>query len=372
MKPAGAWYNGDIDRDKRKRRKLERRWRKSRLVIDRELYKEQCKVVSSLIKKAKENYYSNIQENKGNRKVLLNTVTRLLHRNTEKCYPTAPSSEVLANRSADFFCQKVPVQLKEAMIRPKLKKESLDREVYSNFRPISNLKFISKMIEKPISYQLTNYLRDNDLEESLQSAYKTFHSTETALVKVHNDIVSATDNPPYIILLLLDLPAAFDTVDHKILLQRLSCRFGINGKALRWLKSYLENREQVINVKGATSCRRDLQCGVPQGSMLGPILFVLYTSPLGDIVRSHGLSCHFYADDTQIYCSFKFHDQAASVQAIESCLNDIDAWMLANMLKLNRDKTELLVIGPKHKVNPPIKGIHVAGEYIEVSNNARN
>ena len=252
----------------------------------------------------------------------------------------------------------VPVQLKEAMIRPKLKKESLDHEVYSNFRPISNLKFISKMIQKAVSYQLTNYLRDNDLEESLQSAYKTFHSTETALVKAHNDIVSAIDNQAYIILLLLDLSAAFDTVDHKILLQRLSCRFGINGKALRWLKSYLENRKQVVNVKGATSCSKDLRCGVPQGSVLGPILYVLYASPLGDIVRSHGLSCHLYADDTQIYCSFKLHDQAASVQEIESCLNDIDAWILANMLKLNRDRTELPVIGPKHKVN--------------LSNNARN
>ena len=177
-------------------------------------------------------------------------------------------------------------------------------------------------------------------------------------MKAHNDIVSAIDNQSYIILLLLDLSAAFDTVDHKILLQRLSCSFGINGKALRWLKSYLENRKQVVNVKGATSCSKDLRCGVPQGSVLGPILYVLYTSPLGDIVRSHGLSCHFYADDTQLYCSFKLHDQAASVQAIESCLNDIDAWMLANMLKLNRDKTELLVIGPKHKVN--------------LSNNARN
>ena len=93
------------------------------------------------------------------------------------------------------------------------------------------------------------------------------------------------------------------------------------------------------------------------------------TSPLGDIVRSHGLSCHFYADDTQLYCSFKLHYQAASVQAIESCLNDIDEWMLANMLKLNRDKTELLVIGPKHKVNPCI---HVAGECFEVFNNARS
>ena len=157
----------------------------------------------------------------------------------------------------------VPVQLKEAMIRPKLRKESLDHKVYSNFRPISILKFISKMIEKAILYQLTNYLRGNDLEESLQSAYKTFHSTETALVKVHNDIVSAIDNQSYIVLLLLDLSAAFDTVDHKIFLQRLSCRFGINGKTLRWFKSYLENREQVVYVKRATSCSKDLGCGVP-------------------------------------------------------------------------------------------------------------
>ena len=92
--------------------------------------------------------------------------------------------------------------------------------------------------------------------------------------------------------------------------------------------------------------------------------YVLCASPLGDIVRSRGPSCHFYTDDTRLYCSFKLHDQAASVQAIESCLIDIDAWMLANMLKLNRDKTELLVIRPK--------GIHVAGEHIKVSNNARN
>ena len=203
------------------------------------------------------------------------------------------------------------------------------------------------MIEKAISYQLINYVRDNDLEESLQSAYKTFHSTETALVKVHNDIVSVIDNHSYVILLLLDLSAAFDTVDHKILLQRLSCRFGINGKALCWFKSYLENRKQVVNVNGAISCSKVLRCGVPQGSVLGPLLYVLYTSPLGNIVRNHDLSCHFYAHDTQLYCSFKLHDQVASVQVIESCLNDIDEWMLVNMLKLNRDKTELLVIGPK-------------------------
>ena len=94
-------------------------------------------------------------------------------------------------------------------------------------------------------------------------------------MKVHNDIVSAIDNQSYVILLLLDLSAAFDTIDHKILLQRLSCRFGINGKALCWLKSYLENRKQVVNVKEATSCSKDLRCCVPQGSVLGPILYVL-------------------------------------------------------------------------------------------------
>ena len=101
----------------------------------------------------------------------------------------------------------------------------------------------------------------------------------------------------------------------------------------------------MVNVKGTTSCSTKIQCGVPQGSVLGPILYLLYTSPIGDIVRAHGLSHHFYADDSQL------RDHATSVEAIESCLNDIDAWMLANMLKLNREKTELLVIGPKKKLH---------------------
>ena len=140
MRPAAAWYNGDIDREKRKRRKLERRWRKSRLVIGRELYKEQCKVVSSLIKKAKENYYSNIQENNGNQKVLFNTVTRLLHRNTEKCYPTAPSSEVLANRFADFFCQKIEV---------------IRNDVFARYTPVAN----SLVDAQACSAELTEFER---------------------------------------------------------------------------------------------------------------------------------------------------------------------------------------------------------------------
>ena len=124
MRPAAAWYNDDIDREKGKRQKLERSWRKFRLVIDRELYKERCKVVSFLIKKAKENYYSNIiTENKGNQKILLNTISWLLHRKTEKCYPIAPSSEVLANRFADFFCQPI---------------EAIRNDLFTRYTPVAN------------------------------------------------------------------------------------------------------------------------------------------------------------------------------------------------------------------------------------------
>ena len=140
---------------------------------------------------------------------------------------------------------------KAIMVTPKLKEDSLDNEVYANFsnRPISDLKFICKIPEKAISYHLTNYLKENDL--TLQSAYKTFHSTETDLIKVHNGIVSAIDNERCVILLLLDLSAGFDAVDHEILANRLSSKFGIHGKALQWFKSYHENRKQITHVKEA-------------------------------------------------------------------------------------------------------------------------
>ena len=175
--------------------------------------------------------------------------------------------------------------------------------------------------------------------------------------------------------LLLDLSAAFDTVDHDILLFRLQQRFGVTGKPLLWFKSYLSNRMQFVSVDGAAFSDHALQCGVPQGSVLGPILYVLYTSPLSDIVKKFNLSYHFYADDSQLYLSFQPtipSDRDLAVSNIERCVHEIDHWMLINRLKLNKDKTELLVISAKHLPRPTLQEISVVNETICSSQKARN
>ncbi|KAL9951813.1 hypothetical protein ACROYT_G044545 [Oculina patagonica] len=210
-----------------------------------------------------------------------------------------------------------------------------------------------------------------DVFANKKSAYKQYHSTETAMIKVQDDILRAIDNNCCVILLLLDLSAAFDTVDHRILLDRLSQRFGIVDNALEWFRSYLSDRHQVVKVNGSQSSRRKLRCGVPQGSVLGPILFLLYTSPLGDIMRYHQVKFHLYADDTQLYLTFKSSPEMAKT-AMEACVRDIDTWMTANMLKMNRDKTELLVLKARHRPLPPLTSISVCDEDIDLSSKARN
>ena len=175
--------------------------------------------------------------------------------------------------------------------------------------------------------QLIGYVSSNGLDEIFQSAYKQSHSTETALVKVFNDIVIDIDRNRTFILLLLDLSAAFDTVDHLILLNRLGNLFGICGSALAWFKSYLSDRFHVIGVRGARSATRPLSCGVPQGVVPGPCLYLLYTSLLGNIVRRYNMGFYLHADDTQLYLSFSSlhgNDQINSVAQIESCVRDID------------------------------------------------
>ncbi len=174
-----------------------------------------------------------------------------------------------------FSTSVMPGKLKEALLAPSTKKALLDANILKNFRPISNLAFTSKIVEKVIDSQLQSYITtnmSNNLYDPLQSAYKEFHSTETALVKVTNDILCAIDNKKLVILVLLDLSAAFDTVDHKILLHTLEHEFGIIGIALAWIKSYLSGRYQTVYINGTSSTtKRPLSCGVPQGSVRRPL-----------------------------------------------------------------------------------------------------
>ncbi len=139
-----------------------------------------------------------------------------------------------------------------------------------------------------------DYIQDKQLKELLQSAYCEYCITETALTKVHNDIMLAMDNQKVVFFLLLELSAAFDTVDHNILLNRLEMRFGVRWIALQWFKSYLTGRSQAVTVQGSRSSSKVLHYGVPQGSVLGPILFCCYTAPLGDLLRTHGVNYHFF------------------------------------------------------------------------------
>ena len=248
----------------------------------------------------------------------------------------------------------VPDCLKHAIIKPLLKKSHLDNEILKNYRPVSNLPFLSKVLEKIVAKRLLAHIDKYKLHETLQSAYKQYHSTETALVRVQNDILMNLDRKRGVMLVLLDLSAAFDTIDHNVLLKLLETRIGLSGTVLQWFKSYLIGRTQCVSIENSSSTSSPLQFGVPQGSVLGPLLYTMYTLPLGDILRDAGIPFHLYADDTQLYLSFNVNDPTSQLECkdkLQQCVSTVKSWMTQNKLKLNGDKTEIIFIASKFYQN---------------------
>ena len=164
------------------------------------------------------------------------------------------------------------------------------------------------------------------------------------MLKVLGDILRAIDRGDITALTLLDLSAAFDTVDHQILLRRLKTSYGLVGSALDWFASYLDGRTQFVRCGTRWSTPGSVLCGVPQGSVLGPILFLLYTAELLRLIEDHDLHPHLYADDTQIYgsCQPKPCDVAQLESSVSLCVNEVASWMRSNRLQLNTAKTEVL------------------------------
>ena len=240
-----------------------------------------------------------------------------------------------------------PDCLKNAIVRPRLKKTNLDPEDMNSYRPISNLTFLSKTVERVVAIRFVEHSELHKLMLCHQSAYRSFHSTETAVLAVHNDIVRTIDSGKISGLVLLDLSAAFDTVDHPVLLQVLRDRFCVRGGALGWFGSYLSNRTQTYQVKDQQSSPRLVDCSVPQGSVLGPQGFIAYTEDLAELIEEHLLGHHMYADDTQLMAHLTINDIPSVATRLQNCIEAIQVWCNSRRLQLNPTKTELIWFGSK-------------------------
>ncbi|HSN23842.1 MAG TPA: reverse transcriptase family protein, partial [Methylomicrobium sp.] len=455
-KPATRWISDAVVNAKKARRRLERKYSRTRCASDRKAYRAACRSTHKLITESRSNFIRDeVNSVAGSPKLLWRSVNRLLHPaaagnwydgmdttdlasgfsnffadkvNRVKaavsaglrsmsspitsCPPPSPPHSIfssfspvsaleverlihaapsktspldplpitlfkqcsaelsvviahLANRS--FMTGTFPTMMKAGLVTPLLKKPGLDVSEQKNFRPITNLTTVSKILERLALARLRPHLTASPNFCSLQSAYRSAHSTETALVKVVDDMLSAIDSGSIVALVGLDISAAFDTVNHSILLDRLQREFGIADQSLRWFASYLSGRSVRVRVGKSTSASVYVDSGVPQGSVLGPILFITYISPVGRLIASHGIGFHKYADDTQLYISLQ-QPITPSLDTLAQCTTDLQHWYWSNDLLLNPDKSEVAFFGTRQRmqrVNLPAS-VTVAGSSVAV------
>ena len=250
----------------------------------------------------------------------------------------------ITNKSLEH--SEFPKSEKLACIKPGYKGKG-DKNSLNSYRPISNLSFLSKIIEFAVHEQSWSHLSSQKIIPEEQSAYRENHSTETTNCAIMNDMIEITRNGDCGILIMLDLSAAFDTVDHDYLLEDLKT-VGFEEDALRWYESYLRDREVTVIIEKSRSITKKLTKGVPQGSVLGPMLFSIYTRELAWILKRHDIKYKLYADDTQFYIPAKSVQDAE--RKIESIMKDIKSWMVKKKLKLNEEKTECMLFGRKNSL----------------------
>jgi hypothetical protein len=290
-------------------------------------------------------------------------------------FALAPVISAMCN--ASIRQQMMPNLHKNAIVHPLLKKPTLNQSDLNSFRPISNLSYVSKILERLINKRLTDFMDKHLLLPKTQSAYREHHSTETALVRVHNDIVRAIDQGDVCALVLLDLSAAFDTVDHSILLDVLQSRFGVVDSSLSWFESYLSGRTQQVCIGSDHSAILPMPYGVPQGSVLGPKQFIAYIEDMVGIFSSLGIVHHGYADDTQglARSSTSTSTIRQTVKTLEQMITQVGAWCASRKLQLNASKTELIWFGmPSNltKIDSADLSLHTGNVTIQPSDVVRD
>ncbi|MEL7522377.1 MAG: reverse transcriptase family protein, partial [Cyanobacteria bacterium J06553_1] len=241
----------------------------------------------------------------------------------------------------------VPHFMKTAKVIPVHKSGPTNQT--NNYRPISILPSLSKILEKITYNRLIEFMNENNILSDSQFGFRSQRSTETALQRFIDHVLGAFDKNQFTLSVFLDLSKAFDTVNHAILLNKL-CHYGIRGIPLKWLTSYLSNRQQYVYVNNQSSSRRKVSCGVPQGSILGPLLFLVC---INDLPNSNTeLNTILFADDSTLFCS---HDDIYSLTStVNNHLSDVASWLKANKLTLNVAKTHYMIFHRHKKFTYPV------------------